>query len=390
MKPFDIVCKEIDLYPQSLFFKRPDLTKLSLAITTDCTNTCAHCANATQKKATLSFETITRLLLEGRLNKVKQIILWGGEPFLHKEIFVIIKTVLQLGFNLNIITNGFWGKTYADAEKVIETIYKDTANRRVSVVLSCDMFHQCNPATPLEKIAHIISVYLNKYHDSNTLKITIKYTAIPQDTTLQKLCTILYKSFPEDIINEFMQQHVRGHALDCSVGRAQQLTIPLTETTMAQKMHLAFQETFIDKFHLFISAQGTACVQQNTVGEELLSFGNIYTQSLSNICNDIAHNKCALFLCSNPFQHFLLPFRKYINLSGLLLKTHTYRELLVCLYKVENCDFDKREELESARRILTNANATQLDYAQAKETIYLYGDITDVFTYNLNEKDFKL
>ncbi|MEO5340031.1 MAG: heme d1 biosynthesis radical SAM protein NirJ [Magnetococcus sp. MYC-9] len=80
-----------------------------------CNLSCAHCYSASADKpfhGELSLAEMVRVLAELKAYGVPAIILSGGEPLLHPELFAIARQAKQLGFYLGLSSNG----TVIDAE----------------------------------------------------------------------------------------------------------------------------------------------------------------------------------------------------------------------------------------------------------------------------------
>jgi MoaA/NifB/PqqE/SkfB family radical SAM enzyme len=97
------------------------LNSLHFLLTYQCTESCDHCFLFGSPAAGHSFElaTVCHLLDEGeRLGTVDSIYFEGGEPFLHPDLLVAsVAEVRKRGWSAGVVTNAFWARTPAEAEK---------------------------------------------------------------------------------------------------------------------------------------------------------------------------------------------------------------------------------------------------------------------------------
>jgi Fe-coproporphyrin III synthase len=87
---------------------RYKLEKVFLEITSRCNLQCRHCYNASNPyvKTELPRTLISRLLKETKAMGCTHVIISGGEPLLHRDVFEILKECRTLGFMVDFITNG--------------------------------------------------------------------------------------------------------------------------------------------------------------------------------------------------------------------------------------------------------------------------------------------
>jgi radical SAM protein with 4Fe4S-binding SPASM domain len=83
---------------------------LGLYITTRCNLNCRYCFNweINEKRVdkSLEYSDICRILAAGREKGHRYLTLTGGEPFVHEDILKIIDYAYELGYLINILTNG--------------------------------------------------------------------------------------------------------------------------------------------------------------------------------------------------------------------------------------------------------------------------------------------
>ena len=84
-------------------------TSIRLEITSKCNLNCQYCHNAlyNNSKDDMSTEEIINLVKNlDEKNKIKKVLLTGGEPLLNKDICKIIKEFTSMGIKLDMVTNG--------------------------------------------------------------------------------------------------------------------------------------------------------------------------------------------------------------------------------------------------------------------------------------------
>lgn len=79
-----------------------------IRLTKTCNNQCIFCLDSENQNGTfLSLKEIKNNLLKGREEKIKRVILSGGEPTIHPDFLSIVKMAKKLGYtHIQIITNG--------------------------------------------------------------------------------------------------------------------------------------------------------------------------------------------------------------------------------------------------------------------------------------------
>ena len=82
------------------------LERLKISITNVCNLGCKHCYLIEDDYVFLSFETIKSILDDAHLNGIKIIDITGGEPTTHPNFCDIILYAYELGFKINLSTNG--------------------------------------------------------------------------------------------------------------------------------------------------------------------------------------------------------------------------------------------------------------------------------------------
>jgi len=117
-----------------------------LLTTYRCDRECDHCFvwASPQYEATMTIETVRRLLAQAsEVESVKTIYFEGGEPFLYYPVVLEgVRAARSMGFDVGIVTNGYWGTSVEDAELWLAPL----AELGVSdLSLSDDEFHRFSP-----------------------------------------------------------------------------------------------------------------------------------------------------------------------------------------------------------------------------------------------------
>jgi organic radical activating enzyme len=140
---------------------RPDI--LALTISRQCNIQCAHCIVESGPKETkkMDSDTISRMIEEAFVVGIRDVAIYGGEPFLQIKGLLpeTIKKSLDFGMNVSIGTNGFWGKTKSQANEFLGKIedVAEWSDKKVHIGLSFDKFHQ--EFIPPQSLANIITSF---------------------------------------------------------------------------------------------------------------------------------------------------------------------------------------------------------------------------------------
>jgi len=132
------------------------LSKLVLLLTEQCNAECDICALSCSPK------TKTIMELEQAYNYIEQaakihdfeyVCISGGEPFLYYDHLIkLIKKANGLNFKVAVTTNGFWGRTKENSEKIVKSLI-DAGLTRMD--LSVDEFH--SKYIPYDYVKNILS-----------------------------------------------------------------------------------------------------------------------------------------------------------------------------------------------------------------------------------------
>lgn len=121
--------------------KRPALRDLHLLLTYRCDMECDHCFvwGSPKQSGTMTLQAIKAILKQAReLGTVEWIYFEGGEPFLYYPLLLRgVEEAARLGFNVGIVTNGYWATTLEDALLWLEPL----AGKVADLSVSSDLFH---------------------------------------------------------------------------------------------------------------------------------------------------------------------------------------------------------------------------------------------------------
>lgn len=102
------------------------MNSLHFLLTYQCTEACDHCFVYGGPKSRHSFDLdrVRALLGEAeRLGTVDSIYFEGGEPFIHYDLLLeSVRAVRKRGWSVGIVTNAFWARTPAEAEKILRPL----------------------------------------------------------------------------------------------------------------------------------------------------------------------------------------------------------------------------------------------------------------------------
>ncbi|MDR1997805.1 MAG: radical SAM protein [Candidatus Margulisbacteria bacterium] len=379
---YKTIQQELADYPLDYFVNRFRINSLSLQLTKRCTNRCAHCSNygSPQAGEFLDLALIKKVVAEAAQLKYSGIMLWGGEPFLHRDFYQILEYVLQQGFNVCVNTNGFWAESRQAVRELVRRFQPLLGPRQqLSLSVSCDTFHQSQRPTPARNIANIV---LELCREPAGFGYELQSVRMSGDTTFAGVLALIQEedaAAPLDLI----RQKQRFVPLECSVGRAKKLRLagpdPYAESAL---LMLNGSPNIL----LFISAAGDGFLYENWLGEQILPCGNIKQMSLVELEQQLNRQRLLKLLHFQPKKYFFYPFRKYLDLQklsaeiagGKIKNTFFLRDYIVKLLQTTAKQFDKSADLKKARQIYSRACRADKALA-ALAVIEAYGDLSDVF-----------
>jgi hypothetical protein len=176
--------------------KSPD--RLSIALSYECPFACNHCiVNAgPNKKDLINPQLAIRAINEAAALGFTQVMVYGGEPFLQKDLMLeVANHALSKDLIVSIDTTGFWGESKASARENLEELQGLTSqhNGRVFVFMSVDKYHQ--PQMPIEPIANIITEH--RFGDFHNLRLGISTFKDPESQ--QAIANLAEILLPEKI-----------------------------------------------------------------------------------------------------------------------------------------------------------------------------------------------
>jgi MoaA/NifB/PqqE/SkfB family radical SAM enzyme len=117
------------------------LDGVHLLLTYECNFECDHCFvwGGPSQQGTMSLEKIREILAQAkRLGSVEWVYFEGGEPFLYYAVLArAVRLAHDLGFQVGIVTNGYWATAVEDAVESLEPM----AGLVGDLSVSCDGFH---------------------------------------------------------------------------------------------------------------------------------------------------------------------------------------------------------------------------------------------------------
>jgi organic radical activating enzyme len=135
--------------------------ELGLTLSYECDLKCSHCIvkAGPKEKGTINPEVTAKVLDQARSNGITNVLLYGGEPFLQRDLMLsVADQLMSKRFNVYINSNGSWGKTRESARENLSDLrklLKKYRSRYLGISLSVDEYHQ--PQVPIDSIANIIA-----------------------------------------------------------------------------------------------------------------------------------------------------------------------------------------------------------------------------------------
>jgi MoaA/NifB/PqqE/SkfB family radical SAM enzyme len=124
------------------------LTGLHFLLTYQCTFECDHCFvwGSPGQKGVFTLERIDQALDQARdLGTIQWVFFEGGEPFLYHPILVRgVRAAAARGFQVGVVTNGYWATTVDDARAWLEPL----ADHLHSLSVSTDELHYDEQVSP--------------------------------------------------------------------------------------------------------------------------------------------------------------------------------------------------------------------------------------------------
>jgi hypothetical protein len=252
-----------------------ELNGLHLLLTYQCTFECDHCFawGSPWQSGTMTIENI-RYILNQAIDAgfVEWIYFEGGEPFLYYQTMLAgVNEATRLGFKVGIVTNSYWATSDEDAFLCLEPL----AGKIQDLTISSDLFHFSEKIS--KQSQHVTKV-------ANELKIPTGVICIEQPD-VDGVSTI------GQIPPESATIMYRGRAVE----------------KLANKSSLYSTDLFIKCPHEKLDDPGRVHIDPfgNLHICQGISIGNIYTTSLSEICNSFnpkAHEIIGPLLDGGPVR----------------------------------------------------------------------------------------
>lgn len=119
------------------------LTTLAFSFTNQCNAECRICclSCSPQKNTVLDVALVKSYIQQAsEINTIRLISFTGGEALLRlKELRECIVYAHQLGFEVSLVSNGFWGADYQKGYALMESLRQDGLTK---ITISADLFHQ--------------------------------------------------------------------------------------------------------------------------------------------------------------------------------------------------------------------------------------------------------
>lgn len=152
-------------------------TQIALMVTRRCDMACSHCsvASGPHIKDEPTEESLLHVLQEAAAAGVRVVTLTGGEPMLREEVLLrLLRECRKLGLGSRVVSDGFWGKTPADARNRLQALRKAGLGL---LTLSHDRYHGAfqdhhpvlNIARAAEDLLFRIDIHLVRGADDSDL-----------------------------------------------------------------------------------------------------------------------------------------------------------------------------------------------------------------------------
>lgn len=250
-----------------------------------CTHCCLECSP--DETVELTEEKINSLVDYAiNTNKIKQVSITGGEPFLRENlVFEIIKKVSSANKNITCITNGFWATSYDVAYSKLMDLYTAGLN---TLSISIDEFHQ--KYIPIENIKNILDARIQI-----PIKLSL-YMTITHKVNGYKILEAL----DESLIDVPVYRHPA-----IQVGRAHEISKSdlIEKYDITKPMHCGDRALLINN-----DGKCYPCCSP-VVFETNLGVGNIYESDIESIWNNTENNLLLYVLRKEGLNWFVNTLR---------------------------------------------------------------------------------
>lgn len=107
-----------------------------------CNNKCKHCLYGCNPHngEDMPFDVFLKAIEIARSSNISKVNLFGGEPFIHKDILKMVKRCIESNFSLVIATNGYW-LSKNENYKIFREITENAVNR-ITFSIGNDKYHR--------------------------------------------------------------------------------------------------------------------------------------------------------------------------------------------------------------------------------------------------------
>lgn len=161
------------------------LSSIHILLTYQCTLECDHCFvwGSPWQSGTLTRSQIHFILAQAKeTNGITSVYFEGGEPFLYYAVLLSgVRTAVEMGFRVGIVSNAYWATSTEDARTVLEPF----ADLLTDLTLSGDLYHSIDPGAA--QVHHALQA-------AATLGISTATIRIPQpEASSTEEGTLMYR-----------------------------------------------------------------------------------------------------------------------------------------------------------------------------------------------------
>ena len=343
-----------------------------MEITSKCNYSCKYCYNnsgTSGKIKQLTFNEISSLIQQYKQFGIKKIILSGGEPFLHPDIFKIIELIHRNDFELMIITNG---SLLTKETSILLNKYKVTL--QLTLDSHIEEINNYYKGKNSYKLTLNGLENLNNYFDMNNvyLRINLNYLNMNDDEILS-FCHFLKERGIKNIYFAFVK--CEGRASKCNypnlyndydtiagfskrvdeiskLMKKNGINIVAPALYVANACPYSDPEKYTGTYVIYISNEGNVYPCQSLLGDEFI-LGNIKVSNLENIVNSINMQKF-LENCAYRLKN-LIGCEKCIFKNncgkGCIADSIEYKGFL---YRDKYCNIRKNEIKKTLKNMVNN------------------------------------
>lgn len=248
------------------------LEGIHILLTYQCTFECDHCFvwGSPWQRGTLTLEQIQFTLEQAKAAGVESIYFEGGEPFLYYALLVSgVERAFEMGFNVGIVSNGYWAHTVEDALVWLRPL----AGKLADLSISCDLFHYSD----------------EMLHQAQNAVIAAGQLGIPVGT--------IGVAQPEEADASISTGQVESGVAVMFKGRAARQLVSRASHQRWERFTECPHEDFRDPGRLHLDPFGNLHICQGVV------IGNIFEKPLAQICAEFdadSHPVCGPLMNGGP------------------------------------------------------------------------------------------